>query len=75
MAKKIALKPKVAPKEQTQESWVSAGRETKKEPEKLRRLTLDLEEDLHRAIKRQAVEEGTTMVALLRDLLSKHFKI
>jgi predicted DNA binding CopG/RHH family protein len=40
---------------------------------KMKRLTLDLPEGLHRAIKRRAVEEGVTMVDMLRTLLEQQY--
>ena len=43
------------------------------QPGKIKRLTLDIPEELHRAIKRTAVEEGVTMADLLRTLLEQHF--
>lgn len=42
-------------------------------PEKIKRLTLDIPESLHRAIKLKATSEGVTMVELLRGLLEKHY--
>lgn len=45
---------------------VSAGGRTK-------RLTLDLPEALHRAIKVSAAQEGVTMAEKLRALLLKHY--
>jgi predicted DNA binding CopG/RHH family protein len=42
---------------------------------KLKRLTLDLPEPLHRAIKREAVEQGVTMAQMLRALLLKHYRL
>ncbi len=39
----------------------------------MKRLTLDLHEPLHRAIKKNAAEEGVTMAQKLRSLLSKHY--
>ena len=39
----------------------------------MKRLTLDLPEGLHRAIKRHAVEEGVTMVEMLRTLLEEQY--
>jgi len=41
--------------------------------QKMKRLTLDLPEGLHRAIKRRAVEEGVTMVEMLRTLLEEQY--
>ena len=43
-------------------------------PEKIKRLTLDIPESLHRAIKKKAVEDGETMADQLRSLLEKHYK-
>lgn len=42
-------------------------------PEKIKRLTLDIPESLHKAIKLKATNEGVTMVELLRDLLEEHY--
>jgi hypothetical protein len=40
----------------------------------MKRLTLDLREPLHRAIKKNAAEEGVTMAQKLRALLSEHYR-
>jgi predicted DNA binding CopG/RHH family protein len=40
----------------------------------MKRLTLDIPESLHRAIKRKAVEEGVTMADQLRSLLEEHYQ-
>ena len=40
---------------------------------RMKRLTLDLHEPLHRAIKKNAAEDGVTMAQKLRTLLSKHY--
>ena len=42
-------------------------------PQKPKRLTLDLDPELHLRIKMAAVRDGTTMVDLLRDLLEREF--
>jgi predicted DNA binding CopG/RHH family protein len=41
----------------------------------MRRLTLDLDESLHRAIKKNAAEEGVTMAQKLRALLTEHYRL
>ena len=41
----------------------------------MKRLTLDLQEPLHRAIKKNAAEEGVTMAQKLRALLMKHYRL
>jgi len=38
-------------------------------------LTLDLDELLHRSIKKNAAEEGVTMAAKLRAILAKHYSV
>jgi hypothetical protein len=43
-------------------------------PIRLKHLTLDLHEALHRAIKKNAAEEGVTMAEKLRALLSEHYR-
>jgi predicted DNA binding CopG/RHH family protein len=40
----------------------------------MKRLTLDLSEPLHRAIKKNAADEGVTMAQKLRALLSEHYR-
>ena len=56
------------------DAWVAQGREkTMATEQKMKRLTLDLPEGLHRAIKRRAVEEGVTMVEMLRTLLEAQY--
>ena len=42
--------------------------------EKMKRLTLDIPESLHRRIKGKAVLEGVTMVEMLRELLEKTYE-
>ncbi len=40
---------------------------------KLKRLTLDIPDELHRKIKGKAVAEGVTMVEMLRKLLETNY--
>lgn len=40
---------------------------------KMKRLTLDIPKPLHKAIKAQAVEEGSSIVDMLRTLLEQHY--
>ncbi len=44
------------------------------EKAKMKRLTLDISEDLHKAIKMQSVTLGVPMVDMLRTLLETHYK-
>ena len=82
-AKKVSFNAK--PKQEKPaniDEWV-ADRDSKtvnpkssseKAPEKSKRLTLDIPESLHRAIKKKAVEDGETMADQLRSLLEKHYR-
>ena len=56
------------------EEWVAQGREKAGGTgERMKHLTLDLPEGLHRAIKRRAVEEGVSMVEMLRKVLEERY--
>jgi hypothetical protein len=67
--KAIAIPPKPGA-----EQWVRQGAEpTPAVPVTLKRLTLDLPEALHRAIKMRAVEEGISIVEMLRGLLEREY--
>lgn len=81
----IGRKPGAVEKPVNVEEWVTsrealtvetdqppASVETAK-PEKIKRLTLDIPESLHKAIKLKATSEGVTMVELLRELLEEHY--
>jgi len=62
------------PKKPRAEQWVSQGRERMVHAEqKVKRLTLDIPEDLHTAIKRRAVDEKMTMADMLRKLLEERY--
>ncbi|MGR3278811.1 hypothetical protein ACSYAD_27460 [Acaryochloris marina NIES-2412] len=76
-AKKVSFgtKPKVVKPDV--DDWVETRTTASEVPvdksveaaEKMKRLTLDIPESLHRAIKGKAVVEGRTMVEMLRELL------
>jgi predicted DNA binding CopG/RHH family protein len=46
---------------------------TSQQPVRMKRLTLDLSEPLHRAIKKNAAEEGVTMAQKLRAILAEKY--
>ena len=54
------------------EQWVHQ-QEKRPSSEKMKRLTLDIPERLHRAIKLRAVQEGKTIAQQLRTLLEEHY--
>lgn len=67
--KAIAIPPKPGA-----EQWVRQGAEpAPPAPVSLKRLTLDLPEALHRAIKLRAVHDGTSIVEMLRALLDREY--
>jgi predicted DNA binding CopG/RHH family protein len=74
MSERRDKKQVLIPKKPRTDEWVAQGREKVTAPEqKMKRLTLDLPEGLHRAIKRRAVEDGVTMVDMLRKLLEEQY--
>jgi hypothetical protein len=64
MSKKVIIEPRP----QDLERWVSE-RTLPKAPEKIKRLTIDLPESLHKKLKLRAIEEDKAMVDLIRELL------
>jgi predicted DNA binding CopG/RHH family protein len=74
MSERSDKKQVVIPTRPRADEWVAQGREKPVATgQKMKRLTLDLPEGLHRAIKRRAVEEGVTMVEMLRTLLEEQY--
>lgn len=59
----------------TADTWVAQGEEHPPLRGTLKRLTLDIPQELHKAIKLHAVEDGTTMVEMLRTLLEERYGI
>ncbi len=70
-AKHVSIGPRPGSHEQANE-WV-ANRTVELPPVKMKRLTLDIPEPLHRAIKKKAVDKGVTMAKLLRQLFEEHY--
>jgi predicted DNA binding CopG/RHH family protein len=74
MSETRSKKQVLIPTKPRADEWVAQGKEKGARTEqKMKRLTLDLPESLHRAIKRRAVEEGVTMVDMLRTLLEEQY--
>jgi predicted DNA binding CopG/RHH family protein len=85
MAKKVNIgqKPSSISDATELDQWVSTPRALEStesqslsstpEPVKMKRLTLDIPEDLHKAIKTRAVVEGVPMANMLRSLLEEHY--
>jgi hypothetical protein len=54
------------------DAWVES-RSNGDEPEVMKRLTIDVPESLHRAIKRQCADRGTKMADEVRELLLQKY--
>lgn len=77
-AKKVSIGTKPVPSVSANvDQWVETRTvETETLPQekpKMKRLTLDIPETLHRAIKMKSVEQGVPMADLLRDLLESNY--
>lgn len=80
MSKKVTIGPRpsiaAAPPAEA-DAWVGAGAEKTAEPRaadvKMKRLTIDIPEGLHRAIKSQCVMRGTKIADEVRDLLIQKY--
>ena len=67
MSERRSRKAIPIPQKPSPEQWVTQGRERQAKAGKaLKRLTLDIPEDLHRALKRRALDEDTTMLDLVQ---------
>lgn len=73
-AKKVKFSSSPGDKAVNVDQWVEKREvSSSQEAVKMKRLTLDIPEPLHRAIKFKAVEQGVTMAELLRELLEERY--
>ena len=74
MTKKIQIgtKPTNKPAPAAADAWVES-RSNGDEPERMKRLTIDVPESLHRAIKMQCAARGAKMADELRELLMQKY--
>ncbi len=76
--KKVNISQKPDNKVSNIDQWVTERTTDATQPEqpveKMKRLTLDIPESLHQAIKLKAVEQGVTMADMLRALLEEHYR-
>lgn len=73
MGKKLNIKMKT---NKNSEEWIKKGSELltqEKKQDKMKRLTLDITENLHKRIKSKCVAKGVNMVEELRKILEKEF--
>jgi hypothetical protein len=72
MSERRSRKAVAIPQKPGPEQWVHQGREHQaKTSMGVKRLTLDIPEDLHRALKRRALDEDTTMLELVRTWIEE----
>lgn len=65
----IGTKPSNKPAQAAADAWV----ERRDEREAIKRMTIDIPESLHRAIKAQCALRGTKMVEEVRQLLEQKY--
>lgn len=74
MSERTSRKRVPIPQKPTADQWVVQGQDPEPPPAApIKRLTLDLPAPLHKAIKMRAVEEGTTILAMLQALLEQEY--
>jgi len=74
MSERTSRKRVPIPQKPTADQWVAQGPAPVPPPAApIKRLTLDLPAPLHRAIKMRAVEEGTTILAMLQAILEQEY--
>lgn len=74
MSKKVTISTKPTSKnaQASADEWVES-RSSGSEPEPMKRLTIDIPESLHRAIKMQCASRGAKIADEVRDLLLKKY--
>ncbi|GJA42868.1 hypothetical protein [Aeromonas caviae] len=74
MNKKVTIgtKPTNKSTQASADEWVDS-RNTGSEPEQMKRLTIDIPESLHRAIKMQCASRGAKIADEVRELLLKKY--
>lgn len=76
MNKKITIGTKPTNRQASADEWVAnraAEPEPAPSPIKMKRLTIDVSEELHRRIKTTCAQRGSKMADEVRELLEKHF--
>ena len=69
----IGAKPTSKPAPVSADAWVESRTGTADEPEKMKRLTIDVPESLHRAIKAQCAMRGSKIADEVRELLIQKY--
>jgi hypothetical protein len=69
----IGAKPTSKPAPALADAWVESRTGAADEPEKMKRLTIDVPESLHRAIKAQCAMRGSKIADEVRELLIQKY--
>ena len=69
----ITAKPSQSARPADADMWVSGGQPAKLPVERMKRLTIDVTESLHRRIKVGCAVKGEDMADELRKILEMHF--
>ena len=69
----IGAKPTSKPAPASADAWVESRTGAADEPEKMKRLTIDVPESLHRAIKAQCAMRGSKIADEVRELLNQKY--
>lgn len=69
----IGAKPTSKPAPASADAWVESRTGAADEPEKMKRLTIDVPESLHRAIKAQCAMRGSKIADEVRELLLQKY--
>lgn len=69
----IGAKPTSKPAPASADAWVESRTGAADEPEKMKRLTIDVPESLHRAIKAQCAMRGSKIADEVRELLMQKY--
>lgn len=69
----IGVKPTSKPAPASADAWVESRTGAADEPEKMKRLTIDVPESLHRAIKAQCAMRGSKIADEVRELLIQKY--
>ncbi len=78
--KKVSITPKPTnvQSEPNLDNWISQGKEglndAQPTSEKIKRLTIDIPESLHRVIKSQCASRGNKIVDEIRELLEQKYR-
>jgi hypothetical protein len=72
--KKVAIAPQSALPAPSADKWVDERTMPKESKQKLKRLTVDIPDDLHLIIKRSCVDRRVSMMDEIREMLEAKYR-